>query len=66
MQTKNQLRPDLIEATPTPEEKLFKQILRQSDGEKARAEYQARQAAMLANMQRLRSLRQAQAGKAAL
>ena len=65
MQPKNQLRSDLIEQ-PTPEEKLFKQILRQSDGEKARAEYQARQAAMLANMQRLRSLRQAQAGKAAL
>jgi hypothetical protein len=51
---------------PTPEEKLFRQLVQQSEGEKARAEYQAKQAAILANMQRLRLLRQAQTRKAAL
>jgi hypothetical protein len=51
---------------PTPEEKIFKRLVQQSEGEKARAEYQARQAATLANMQRLRSLREAQTGKATL
>ena len=51
---------------PTPEEKLFRQFTQQSEGEKARAEYQAKQAATLANMQRLRLLRQAQTRKAAL
>jgi hypothetical protein len=54
------------QSAPTPEEKLFRQMVKQSEGEKARAEYQARQAAILANMQRLRSLRQAQTSKAAL
>jgi hypothetical protein len=51
---------------PTPEEKLFRRLTQQSDGEKARAEYQARQAATLANMQRLRMLREAETRKATL
>ncbi len=51
---------------PTPEDKLFRQRVQQSEGEKARAEYQARQSAALANMQRLRLLREAHTKKAAL
>jgi hypothetical protein len=61
MQTKYQPKPP-----PSPEEKLFRQMVQQSEGEKARAEYAARQAATLANMHRLRLLRQAHARKAAV
>jgi hypothetical protein len=43
--------------TRTWAEKQFRKLEQQSEGEKAYAEYQARQAATLANMERLRSLR---------
>ena len=42
---------------PTPEEKLFRKVEKETEAGKARKEYQTTEAARLANMHRLRAAR---------